>query len=190
MARLIYGALASLDGYVADEQGDFSWAEPSEEVHGAVNDLSRGVVTMLLGRRMYQVLAAWETMDTQGEPPVIGDFATIWRSTDKVVFSGSMTSVASERTRIERAFDPAGVRALLDGSPGDVSIGGPTLAAAALRAGLVDEIQLFLVPVIVGGGLRALPDGYGTGVELLDERRFDDGTVLLRYAPVVGTDAR
>lgn len=181
MARLIYSALASLDGYVADEAGTFEWAAPSEEVHAAVNDLSRSVGTYLLGRRMFEVLLPWETMDTAGAAPVIDDFADIWRSSDKVVFSRTLDTASSARTRIERDFDPDVVRQWKAGADRDLSIGGPELAALALRAGLVDDLHLFLNPVVVGGGTAALPDKLRTSLELVDHRRFGDGVMHLHY---------
>ena len=174
---LIYSAIASLDGYVADADGRWDWSEPDAEVHAAVNDLSRPIGTHLYGRRMYEVLVAWETMDDPD--PVMQDYAQIWRAADKIVYSSTLQEVASARTRLERAFDPEAVRALKE--RGDVSIAGPTLAAQAIRAGLVDECQLFLSPVVVGGGTRALPEGVRWDLELRDERRFANGVVLLRY---------
>jgi dihydrofolate reductase len=182
MARLVYSALASLDGYVADEQGDFSWATPDEELHAAANDLSREVGTMLLGRRMYEVLSAWETMDTRDEPAVVGEYQRIWAATDKVVFSGSLSGVETARTRVERTFDPDAVRALKTVADRDLSVGGPTLAALALDAGLVDEIVLFLVPYVVGGGRRVFQPGFRTPLRLLGERRFAKGALMVRYA--------
>jgi dihydrofolate reductase len=179
MGRLIFSALASLDGYVADAGGRFEWAAPSAEVHAAVNDLEREVGTMLLGRRMYEVLAVWETMDDPES--VMADFAQIWRAADKVVYSTTLDRPATARTRVERAFDPEAVRALKERGDRDVSVGGPHLAAQAFAAGLVDEVQLFLSPVIVGGGTRALPDGVRLALELVQERRFADGVVFLRY---------
>jgi dihydrofolate reductase len=174
---LVYSALASLDGYIADTEGRFEWAAPDVEVHAFVNDLERGVGTMLLGRRMYEVLAVWETMD---EPePEMRDFAEIWRAADKVVYSRTLETVATARTRIEREFDPEAVRAMK--VEGDVSIGGPELAGHALRAGLVDELQLLISPILVGGGTAALPDGVRRELELVEERRFGNGVVFLRY---------
>ena len=181
MAGLIYSMLASLDGYVADEQGDFSWATPDEEVHAVINGLERGVGTMLLGRRMYEVLAAWEDMDLAGEPAPIAEYKAIWLETDKVVYSGGRPAIRTARTHLEPNFDADAVRAWKASADRDLSIGGPTLAAEALKAGLVDELRLFLAPVIVGGGLRALPDGYRTSLELVEERRFAGGFVMLAY---------
>jgi dihydrofolate reductase len=181
MAKLIYSALASLDGYVADRDGTFDWAAPDDEVHRFVNDLQRQVGTMLLGRRMYDVLVAWETMDTAGQPGVIRDFADLWRATDKVVYSRTLERAASARTRIERDFDPEAVRSMKASADRDLSIGGPDLAGQAIEAGLVDEIELFVSPISVGGGTRALPDDVGVRLELLDERRFGSGVVHLYY---------
>ena len=181
MAKLIYSTLASLDGYVADEGGNFDWAEPDEEVHAAVNDMERSIGTYLYGRRMYEVMVAWETLDATGEPSVIGDYAQIWRAADKVVYSTTLSSVASERTRIERAFEPEAVRRMKAEAGRDLSVGGPGLAASALGAGLVDELHLFLAPVVVGGGTRALPEGVRLALDLADERRFANGTVHLHY---------
>jgi dihydrofolate reductase len=174
---LVYSALASLDGYIEDEDGGFGWAEPDEEVHRFVNELERSVGTYLYGRRMYETLVAWETMDDEHE--VMRDYAEIWRAADKVVYSRTLESPASARTRIEREFDPEAVRRMK--SQGDVSIGGPKLAAEAFRAGLVDECNLFLAPLLVGGGKRALPERVRLDLELLDERRFAGGFVYLRY---------
>jgi dihydrofolate reductase len=179
MAKLIYSPIASLDGYVADEDGTWDWSMPDAAVHAFVNDLARPVGTWLLGRRMYDVLAVWDTIDD--EQPEIRDFAEIWRSADKVVYSRTLAAPSSARTRIEREFRPEAVSRLKDESDRDLSIGGPELAAQALRAGLVDEIQLFLSPIVVGGGNAALPDDVRVPLELLDERRFGNGVVYLRY---------
>jgi dihydrofolate reductase len=181
VAKLIYSALMSLDGYVADEDGNFDWAEPDEEVHAAVNDLTRPVGTFLLGRRMYDVLVAWETLDLAGQPPAIHDFSEIWRSADKVVYSTTLQAPSSARTRIERAFDAGTVRELKASADRDLGVGGPNLAGEAFAAGLVDECRLFLAPVIVGGGTRALPDDVRLRLELTDERRFAGGFVYLGY---------
>ena len=179
MAELIYTAIMSLDGYVADEDGNFDWAEPDEEVHAFVNDLERPIGTYLYGRRLYEVMVAWETITD--EQPFIRDYAQIWRAAYKIVYSRSLESVASEKTRIERSFDPDAVRQMKASADRDISVGGPTLAAQAFRAGLVDEIRLLLAPAVVGGGTRALPDDVRLKLELLDERRFDNGTVHLHY---------
>lgn len=182
MAKLIYSAIASLDGYVADEEGTWDWSVPDAAVHALVNDLTRPLGTWLLGRRLYEVLAAWETIDD--EEPVIRDFAEIWRSADKVVYSRTLQTVSTARTRVERAFDPEAVRGMKAASERDLSIGGPELAALAFHAGLMDEIQLFLSPIIVGAGNPALPAGVKVPLELLDERRFANDVVHLRYRVV------
>ncbi len=181
MARLIYSTIASLDGYVADAEGNFGWAAPDEEVHAFVNELERPVGTYLYGRRMYEVMTFWETVDTGPEPQVMRDFAEIWRAADKVVYSRTLGEVSSARTRIEREFDPGAVRGLVTTSSSDIAIGGPELAAEALRVGLVDECQMFLAPVVVGGGKRSLPEGVFARLELLEQRRFESGFVYLRY---------
>ena len=180
MAQLTYATLASLDGYVADEDGKWDWAVPDAEVHALVNDLTRPLGTYLYGRRMYEVLVAWETIDTGGDP-VLDDFAEIWRAADKVVYSRTLEAVASARTRIEREFEPEAVRRMKASAERDLAIGGPELAAQAFGAGLVDECHLFLAPVIVGGGKRALPDAVRLELELLDERRVGDRFVYLHY---------
>ena len=180
MARLIYAALASLDGYVEDEHGKFDWAAPDEEVHAFVNDLERTVGTYLYGRRMYETMAAWETM--ADDAPVMRDYAEIWRATDKVVYSTTLAEVSSERTRIERDFDPEAVRRLKEAAERDLTIGGAELAGVALGAGLVDEVGLFLNPVIVGAGKPALPAGVRLALELVEERRFAGGVVYVRYS--------
>jgi dihydrofolate reductase len=181
VATLSYLTLASLDGYVADEQGTWDWAAPDEQVHELVNELQRPVGTHLYGRRMYEVLVAWETLSLGDQPSFIRDYAEIWRSADKVVYSSTLEAVSSARTRIERSFEPEIVREMKATADRDLWIGGPNLAAQALRAGLVDEVSLFLAPVIVGGGTPALPDGVRVDLELMDERRFDNGFVYVRY---------
>jgi dihydrofolate reductase len=182
MAKLIYSAIASLDGYVADEDGNFDWAAPDEEVHRFVNDLERPVGTYLMGRRMYQVMASWETAHTvPDQPPHMLEFAEIWQAADKVVYSRTLETPSTARTRIERDFDPRAVRELKAAAGADLTVGGPELAAQALGAGLVDECQLFLSPVVVGGGNRAFPDAVRLALELVDERRFGNGVIYLHY---------
>jgi dihydrofolate reductase len=181
MAKLIYSMITSLDGYVADEDGKFDWAEPDEEVHSFVNDLSRPIGTFLCGRRLYEVLVAWETPDLAGQPPYIRDFAEIWRAADKVVYSRTLETASSARTTIEREFDPGAVRELKATAERDIAVGGPDLAAQAIKAGLVDEIHLVVAPEVVGGGIAALPDAVRVRLDLLDERRFGNGMVHLRY---------
>src|SRR5262249_47469153 len=182
MARLIYSVITSLDGYVADEGGNFDWAAPDEEVHTFVNDLERPVGTYLYGRRMYEVMVAWETLHTLADqPPSMQDFAKIWQAADKIVYSRSLENISSARTRIERVFDPEAVRQMKASAGRDITVGGPDLAAQAIKAGLVDEWHLFIVPVVVGGGKRSLPNSARLKLKLLDERRFGNGTVHLRY---------
>ena len=182
MAELIYLAIASLDGYVADEDGHFGWAAPDEEVHAFINDLSRPIGTYLYGRRMYETMAVWETDPTIAEQsPLTRDFAGLWGAADKIVYSRALAAVSTARTRIERDFDPEAVRQMKVSAGRDMGVGGADLAAQAFRAGLVDECHMFVVPVVVGGGKRSLPDGIRVRLELLDERRFGGGMVYLRY---------
>ena len=182
MAKLIYSALASLDGYTADEDGNFDWAEPDEEVHRFVNDLERPVGTYLYGRRMYEVMAVWETDPTiPDQSPAMRDFAELWQAADKVVYSRTLAAPATARTRIERDFDLEAVRQLKAAAGRDLAVGGPQLAAQAFKAGLVDECHLFLAPMVVGAGNQALPDHLRLRLELLDERRFGNGMVYLHY---------
>jgi dihydrofolate reductase len=182
MAKLIYSAIASLDGYVADEDGNFDWAAPDEEVHSFVNDLERPLGTYLYGRRMYEVMGYWETAHTLADqPPFVQDFAEIWQAADKIVYSKTLETVSSARTRIERDFDPEAVRQLKAAAGRDISVGGPDLAAQAIKAGLVDEYHLFVAPIAVGGGKQSLPNSVRLKLELLDERRFGSGTVYLHY---------
>lgn len=184
MAALIYSAICSLDGYVADAEGQFDWSAPDAEVHAFVNDQERAIGTSIYGRKMYDVLKVWQEDAWMGADPdpIMRDYATIWRATEKVVVSSTLTEPATPRTRVMSSFDAEGIRALVRDAPTDVSIGGPTVAAAALRAGLVDEIGLFLSPVAVGGGLRALPDDLRLDLSLLAERRFGNGVMFVRYA--------
>ena len=181
MGQLIYSGIISLDGYLADSQGNFDWSAPDEEVHAFVNDLERDAGTYLFGRRMYELMSVWDTMGGPEDPRVIQDFARIWRGADKVVYSSSLAHATTARTRVERSFNPDAVRELKAGTDRNIGIGGATLAAAALRAGLVDECQLFVNPVAVGGGLRYLPDALNLRLDLLDEHRFGNGVVYLRY---------
>jgi dihydrofolate reductase len=182
VAKLIYSAITSLDGYMADEDGNFDWAEPDEEVHTFVNELERAVGTYLYGRRMYEVMVYWETAHTVADqPPFIQDYARIWQEADKIVHSHSLEKVSSARTRIERNFVPEAIRRMKADAERDISVGGPDLAAQAIRAGLVDEYHLFLTPIVVGGGKQSLPDNVRVRLELLDERRFGNGVVHLHY---------
>ena len=182
MAKLIYSAIASLDGYVEDTDGGFAWAAPDEEVHAFVNDLERPIGIYLYGRRMYETMVYWETAGTGAdEHPVARDFAEIWRGAEKVVYSRTLQTPSSVRTRIERDFDPAAIRRLKESSARDISVGGAQLAGEAMAAGLVDECHLFLGPIVIGGGKRALPDDVRVRLELLDEHRFRSGVVHLHY---------
>jgi len=184
MAELIYSAVASADGYVEDAAGSFDWAAPGEELHSFVNDLERPVGTYLYGRRMYETMLYWETAHTvPGQPPSVREFTSIWQAADKIVFSKTLESVSSARTRIEPTFDPGMVRHLKSATEHDLSVGGADLAGQAITAGLVDELQLFLVPVIVGGGKRALPSSVRSDLELLETQPFASGAVYLRYRP-------
>jgi dihydrofolate reductase len=182
MAKLIYSPIASLDGYVEDEHGRFEWAAPDDEVHAFVNDLERSVGTHLYGRRMYETMVFWETVSTgPDQSAVTRDFAGIWRAAEKIVYSRTLETASSARTRIERDFEPNAIRRLVEASEADLAVGGAELAGEAIRAGLVDECQLLLAPIIVGGGKRALPDDVLARLELLDERRFRSGVVHLHY---------
>ena len=181
MAKLIYSAIMSLDGYVADEDGKFDWAVPDEEVHTFLNDLERPVGTYLYGRRMYEVMVGWEAMPLDDQPAVVRDFAEIWQAADKIVYSKTLETVSSARTRLERDFDPEAVRQMKARAGRDITVGGPELAGLAIKAGLVDEYHLFVTPVAVGGGKRSLPDRVRLSLELLDERRFGNGMVHLHY---------
>jgi dihydrofolate reductase len=185
MARLIYSAIMSLDGYTADADGNFAWAEPDEEVHGFVNELERPVGTYLYGRRMYETMRSWETAHTHpGQRGVSLDFAQIWQAADKIVYSATLQRADTARTRIERHFDPVQVRKLKETAGRDLTVGGPHLAAHAITAGLVDEYQLLVVPAVVGGGTRALPDRARLNLTLTQQHRFSRGTVYLCYRPV------
>ena len=182
MAKLIYSAISSLDGYVENASGKIEWAAPDEEVHAFVNELERPIGTYLLGRRMYETMALWETVDPGGDGSAVPrEFAAIWQAAEKVVYSRTLETVSSARTRIERELDPGAVERMKQSSGSDITIGGAELAGQAIAAGLVDELQLLLVPVLVGGGKRALPNDVRVRLELLDERRFQSGVVFLRY---------
>ena len=182
MAKLIYGAITSLDGYVADENGNFDWAAPDEHVHAFVNDLERSVGTYLYGRRMYDVMAYWETAHAVADQPiVVRDYASIWQAADKVVYSTTLDAASTARTRVERGFDTDAIRRMKGSATSDISVSGPHLAAQAFEAGLVDECHMFLTPIVVGGGTASLPDHLRLELELLGEHRFDDGVVHLHY---------
>jgi dihydrofolate reductase len=187
MAKLIYSSITSLDGYVADPDGNFDWSMPSDEVHRFVNDLERPVGTYLYGRRMYDVMAVWETPEKFAEEhPVMLDYAAIWQAAEKIVYSTTLATVSTTRTRIVSEFDPAAVREIKASAARDISIGGPQLAAQAIGAGLVDEFHVFVSPVIVGGGNRSLPDNVRVNLELLDQHRFANGVVHLHYGYKAG----
>jgi len=182
MGRLVYTMLASLDGYVADERGEFGWAEPDEEVHRFINDLERSVGTYLFGRRMYEVMAVWDDPAALASGPAyVRDFGELWRAADKIVYSTTLDDARTGKTRIERGFDPDAVRKLKEAADHDLSIGGPHLAGHALRAGLVDELRLFAAPVVIGGGTPWLPAGLRLRLALPEERRFAAGFVYLGY---------
>jgi len=183
MARLIYSAIASADGYVEDADGGFAWAEPDEELFRFVNELERPIGTYLYGRRLYQTMAPWETADQMGQPSYVQDFTRIWQAADKIVFSTTLASASTARTRVERTFSPGLIRQLKQATGRDMTVGGANLAGQALTAGLVDELGLFLMPVSVGGGKPALPAGARLDLELLDTRTFASGAVYLRYRP-------
>ena len=183
MARLVYSMATSLDGYAVDADGNFDWSEPDEEVHAFVNDLYRSAGTYLYGRRMYETMVFWETAHTQpDQPDFIHEYARVWQAAEKIVYSRTRSEVSSARTRIERSFDPDAIRSLKSAADRDLTVAGPGLAASALRAGLVDEIHQLVSPIVVGGGTRFLPDDVRIGLDLLDERRFTNGAVFLRYA--------
>ena len=182
MAKLIYTTITSLDGYVADEDGNFDWGAPDEEVLALVNELERPVGTYLYGRRMYETMVFWETANVSaGQSRHMQDFAEIWRAADKIVFSTTLETVSSARTKIERSLGPEALPQLKAASGRDITVNGPNLADQAIKAGLVDEYHLFVTPIIVGGGNRSLPEDVRLQVELLDERRFSNGTVHLHY---------
>ena len=182
MAKLIYSAIMSLDGYIEDRNGKFDWAEPDAEVHSFINELEGGAGTYLYGRRMYETMMAWENATgPEFDSPVMRDFAATWRAADKIVYSTTLQAAPTSRTQIAGHFEPGAVSELKSSATSDLLIGGPGLAAHAFKAGLVDECHLFIVPILVGGGKQALPDDVRVHLELLDERRFEGGTVYLRY---------
>jgi dihydrofolate reductase len=188
MAKLIYMAISSLDGYVEDEHGGFGWAKPDEEVHAFVNELERPIGTYLYGRRMYETMVWWETIDTgPAQNAIARDYAELWRAADKIIYSRTLEGVSSARTRIEREFDPDAIRALKRTAAADITVGGSELAGQALASGLVDELHLLLNPIIVGGGKPALPDHVRTELELIDERRFQGGVLHVRYRVTAAT---
>jgi dihydrofolate reductase len=182
VARLIYATIASLDGYITDTDGNFDWAAPDEEVHGFINDLERPIGTYLYGRRMYQVMVAWEAIcESDATSAVTRDYAAIWRAADKIVYSTTLPAVSSARSRLEREFEPHAVRELKDSVDRDLGIGGPALAAQAIGAGLVDELHMILLPVVIGGGTPALGRSVRCDLDLVEDRSFGNGTMYLRY---------
>jgi dihydrofolate reductase len=183
MAKLSYTAITSLDGFIEDESGGFDWAVPDPEVHAFVNDLERPIGTYLYGRRMYETMAVWQTigLEPAGTSPEELDFAEVWRAADKIVFSRTLDAVTTPRTQLERQFDPEAVRRLKDAAERDLSVSGPDLARHAFAAGLVDEVHLYVFPVVVGGGKPGLPRGVRVDLDLLDQRRFANGAVHIRY---------
>ena len=182
MAKLIYSALTSVDGYVSDEAGNFDWAVPDEQVHAFINELERPIGTYLYGRKMYETMAGWETPDAiPDRTPAMLEFARIWQAADKIVYSRTLQTVCTAKTRLERKFDPEAIRELKADATRDVAVGGPVLAAHAIRAGLVDEYHVFVAPIIVGGGNPYLPGKVRVKLELIDERGFDNGMVHVRY---------
>ena len=182
MGKLIYSMATSLDGYVADASGNFDWAAPDEELHRWFNEVSAPLGTYLYGRHMYETILYWETaLDEPSLQEYERDWARQWQAAQKVVYSTTLERVSSERTRLERVFDPQAVRSLKGASERDMSVDGPTLAASALRAGLVDEIGQYVAPVIVGGGTAFYPDDLRLDLELLEQRVFGNGVVYMRY---------
>ena len=182
MAKLIYSAITSLDGYVADEDGKFDWSMPDAEVMRFLNEIERPVGTYLYGRGMYEVMAGWETAPTrENRSPTLQDFTQLWQAADKVVYSRTLEKVSTSKTRLEREFDPDAVRHMKASADSDMSVGGPELAGQALKAGLVDECHLYLTPIVVGGGKPSFPDNLRLPLELLEERRFGNGVVYVRY---------
>lgn len=182
MARLVYMAITSLDGYVADGQGNYDWAMPDDEVFSFVNDFERPIGTYLYGRRLYEEMTGWETADSlPGQPPLMLDFAQIWQAADKVVYSRTLDQVSTARTRVERHFDPEAVSQMKAQADQDITVGGAELAACAIRAGLVDDYHLVISPIVVGSGKAALPRDVRLPLELVDERRFGNGVVHLHY---------
>jgi len=182
MAKLIYVANVSLDGYIEDENGSFNWTAPDDELLAFITDLVRPVGTHLYGRRLYETMAVWETdRGLAASSPLMADFGNVWQGADKVVYSTTLDAVSTARTRLERTFDPDSVRDLKASATTDLTVGGAQLAAHALKAALVDECQLIIRPVVVGGGKPALPRGTRIDLELIDERRLSNGVMYVRY---------
>ena len=185
MAKLIYVTNMSLDGYIEDERGAFDWFPPDDEVFAFTTDLLRSVGTFLYGRRLYETMAVWETNTGRAaQSELMADFASAWKAANKVVYSTTLAAVSTADTRLERQFDPAAIRQLKATLDSDLTVGGANLATQAFKAGLVDECQLFVWPLVVGGGKPGLPTGIRADLELLDERRFRNGVLHLRYRPL------
>ncbi|QEO14366.1 dihydrofolate reductase family protein [Agromyces intestinalis] len=180
MGRLIVSTTVSLDGYVNDAGGSLDWAAPDEQMHAFINARLSGIGTFLFGRRLYETMRVWDEVDVS-DSPAMAEFAELWAAADKIVYSSSLDSVDTARTTLERTFDADAVRAFVEASDRDVEVGGPTLAATAFGAGIVDELSVYVAPVVLGGGTRLLPDGVRFDLELVDEHRFADGTVYLSY---------
>jgi dihydrofolate reductase len=186
MAKLIYFMPMSLDGFIAGEGDDLDWSAPSEEVLAFISDQHRNIGSYLYGRKEYETMQVWETPEViPGLTPDMQDFARVWQAAEKIVYSKTLAAVSTAKTRLEREFDPQAVRQLKAHAPHDMTVAGPNLAAQAMRAGLVDEYQLLVVPALLGGGKRVLPDGVSAALDLVDERRFADGWVYLRYRWIV-----
>ncbi len=191
MAKLIYSMIQSLDGYIEDAQGRFGWGAPDDEVHSYINELTSSLGTHLYGRRLYDRMVSWETAHLiPNQPPAALDWARQWQLADKVVYSKTLAEPRTARTRIEREFDPAAIRKLKASSHRDLSVAGPGLAARAIGAGLVDEFQLIVCPVVVGGGKRFFPSGVQLVLDLLEERRFRNGVIVLRFAVKIWSTRR
>ncbi len=182
MAELIYATNVSLDGYIEDEGGAFDFGPLDDDMFASYTDLLRSVGTFLYGRRLYEAMAVWETNAAlAAQSDLMADFATAWQAANKVVYSTTLAAVPTAKTRLEHGFDPASVRDMKASATSDLTVGGAHLAAQAFKAGLVDECQLFVWPVIIGGGKPALSSGTRHDLELLDERQFGNGVLHLRY---------
>lgn len=182
MAKLVYSMITSLDGYIADEDGNFDWAVPDDEVHAFINDIERSYGTYLYGRRLYEMMVGWETDHTLAEQsPLMRDFAELWQAADKIVYSKTLEAVSTTKTRIERDFDPEAIRHMKVSAEQDMEVGGADLASQAFKARLVDECHLFVVPIVVGGGKQCFTNNVRVKLELLDEHRFGNGTIYLHY---------
>jgi len=181
MSTLIYSAITSLDGYVADTNGNFDWAQPDEEVHTFINDMEKPIGTYLYGRKMYETMAVWETMPLHDEPDCMRDFAHIWKAADKIVYSKTLKTVSGPKTQIKINFDAQEIKRLKQIESSDLAIGGPHIAAVAIKAGVVDEYHQFIAPVIIGAGNAWLPNNVHINLELVDEKRFPSGFIYLRY---------